>query len=133
MVNGVAGTTDAAPLSLAFFNDSRCTSSCVDSTNPLLFTCELSNIFSLQVMLPNGVHEHLSLGDDSDIHSSVTLPAGFKPVSLKITEMENFTRHFSLTFSIAHASLLNGKQIKCDDTTPKIAAVMAGCRVCGKF
>ena len=132
MVNGVAGTTDAAPSSLAYFNDSRCTSSCVDSMDPLLFTCELSNIIGLRVTLPNNVHEHISLGDDSDIHKFVTLPAGFKPVSLNITEMENFTRHFSLTFSIAHVSLLNGKQIKCDDITPKIA-VMAGCRECGKF
>ena len=132
MFNGVAGTADAAPSSLAFFNDSRCTSSCVGSTDPLLFTCELSNIMVLRVSLPNDVHEHISLGDDSNIHTSVALPAGFKPVSLNITKMENFTRHFSLTFSIAHVSLLNGKQIKCDDTIPKIA-VMAGCRECGKF
>ena len=101
----------------------------MNSTDPLSFTCELSNIMGLRVLLPNG-HEQISLGD---IHTSVALPAGFKPVSLNITEMENFTRHFSLTFSIAHASLLDGREITCDDTIRSNKKVTAGCPVCGKF
>ena len=104
----------------------------MNSTDPLSFTCELSNIAALRVLLPNDVHEHISLGDDSDIYKFVTLSAGFKPVSLNITEMENFTRHFSLTFSIAHASLLDGREITCDNTTLN-KKVTAGCPVCGKL
>ena len=104
----------------------------MNSTDPLSFTCELSNVIGVRVVLPNDVHEHISIGDDSDIHKFVTLSAGFKPVSVNITEMENFTRHYSLTFSIAHASLLDGREIMCDDTIWN-KKVTAGCPVCGKF
>ena len=104
----------------------------MNSTDPLSFTCELSNVIGLQVLLPNGVHEHTAIGDDSDIHKFVILGAGFKPVSLNITAMEDFTRHYSLTISIANASLLDGREIECNDATPR-NKVMAGCPVCGKF
>ena len=103
----------------------------MNSTDPLSFTCELSNILVLQVLLPNDVHEHISLGDDSDIHTFVDLPAGFKVESLKITVIDAFTRNFSLTLSIEHASLLDGREIACNDTLNK--KVTAGCPACGKF
>ena len=80
-------------------------------------------------MFPNGHHEHLSLGD---VSTSIETPVGFKVESLDIREIDNNTRNISLTLSIANASLLDGREMKCDDTTPSKNA-RAGCRVCGKF
>ena len=131
MINGFAGTTDVAPSPAVFFNDSRCANAsvCVDSSDPLLFTCELYHVVILRLVLPNGGHEHISLGDGS---TSIKTPAGFKAESLDIQEIDKFTRNFSLTLSIANASLLDGREIKCDNTTSIIKG-MAGCPVCSKF
>ena len=131
MINGLAGTTDVGSRPAAFFNDSRCAnpSVCVDSNDPLLFTCELYHAIILQVVFPNGDHEHISLGD---VSTSIITPAGFKAESLDIREIDKFTRNFSLTLSIANASLLDSREIKCDDTTSSNKG-MAGCPVCGKF
>ena len=125
-------TTDTASPPSASFNDTRCEYKCVYSTDPLLFTCKLSNLLALQVVLPNGDHEHLSLGDDRDLKTFVTLPGGFTAVSLNISVINDSTRNFSIAISIANASLLEGGEIICDDTTPK-KKVMAGCPVCGEF
>ena len=100
------------------------------STDPLLFTCELSDIAGLRVILPNGVQEVLSY---DDVPESVVLSDGFTAVTLNIISViDILKRNFSLTLSIANASLLVGGEIICDDTTPR-SLVMAGCPVCGKF
>ena len=120
---------------MASFNDERCTKSCVKSTDPLLFTCELSNVIGLRVILPNGVQEVMSIGDNVNGPESVVLfeSDGFIAVSLNImTVMDKIEKKVSLTLSIANASLLDGGEIICDDTTPR-NKVMAGCPVCGKF
>ena len=126
-------TTDAGPSSLAYFNDSRCTKSCVKSTDLLLFTCELSNVIGLRVIFPNGVQEVISLGDNVNYPESVILSVGFTAVSLTIMSvMDKIERNVSLTLSIANASLLDGGEIICDNTSSR-NKVMAGCPVCGKF
>ena len=126
-------STDAAPSSLASFNDSRCTNSCVKSTDPLFLTCELSDIAGLRVILPNGVQEIISIGDNVDNPESIVLPDGFIAVTLNIMSVMDISeRNVSLTLSIANAFLLDGGEIICDDTTPR-NMVMAGCPVCGKF
>ena len=103
----------------------------MDSTDPLLFTCELHDVFVLRVMLPNGYVEPVSVNDTS---LNRDLPAGFCDVllSMNTSVVSEFERNFFLTFSIANTSLLDGGEIVCDDTTLK-NKVMAGCRECGKF
>ena len=126
-------TTDAASLSWANFNDSRCEYGCVGTTDPLLFTCELNNVFGLRVVLPNGFDDTLSSGDG--LARVDHLPDGFNALSLNISEIKKsgkIIRIISLTLSIVNASLLDNGVIICDDTNPNIK-VMAGCRVCGKF
>ena len=134
MVNGLANVTDNAPLSLARFNDTRCVDDCVDSTDPLLFTCELKNVPLLRFLLPNGYHVSLSEGSTIDntlgIHN---LPIGFRAESVIVSEADNGKMNISLTLSIANASLLDGGEILCSSTTPKNSWLMAGCPVCGKF
>ena len=100
----------------------------VHFTDPLLFTCELYEVFLLRVVLPTGDMEQMSIGDNAD---DVVLPAGFKAVSLNIIELETFTRNIGLTFSIANASLLDGGNIICDNSNGK--AVMAGCLIDSKL
>ena len=105
----------------------------MDSTDPLLFTCELYNVFALRVVFPNGRIETVSANDNS---LNRGLPAGFSEVSLSInTSMINeLERNISLTLSIANASLLDGREIVCDDTSRRRLNIFtAGCRVCGKF
>ena len=116
---------DATPSAVASFSDARCTASGVCPNDPLIFTCEVS---VMRVILPTGEHENISIGDRA---SDVSLPAGFTAVSLVITRIDTSTRNFSLTLSIENASLLNGGQIKCDDTTP-INVAMAECKLAGK-
>ena len=102
------------------------------STDPLIFTCELSYAVVLRVVLPNNeshnYHESVSIGDT---YESVNLSAGFTAVSLNISQNDAYTRNISLELSITNASFLNGGEIKCDDTT-STNEVMAGCPVCGK-
>ena len=76
-------------------------------------------------MLPSGDQEIVTLGDRP---ADVVLPPGFNAVSLDITEMNNFRRNFNLTISIANATLLNGGEITCDDTTLRKQA-SAGCLI----
>ena len=103
------------------------------STDPLLFTCKLSDIAGLRVILPNGAQEVVSHGDNVNYSESVTLSVGFIAVSLNIMSVTNkIERNISLTLSIANASLLDDGEIICDGTTPW-NMVMAGCPVCGKF
>ena len=99
------------------------------STEPLSFTCELINVFVLRIVLPNGDLENLSIGDTA---SDVALPDGFRAESLNIVVIDGSTRSFFLKLSITNASLLDGGEIICDDTT-STNKVMAGCQVCGKF
>ena len=79
MVNWFAGicTTDAVPPAPASFNDSRCAnaSCCVDSTDPLLFTCELRIVLGLRVTFPNGDKEIVSIDDKA---GALNVPVGFK-------------------------------------------------------
>ena len=129
MVNGLAHVTDTAPSSLASFNDTRCINDCANSTDPLLFTCELKNVPFLKFLLPNGDQDSISVNSTTEqIHS---LSPGFTAVSLNVSEIDKLTRNISLTLSIANASLLNGREIICTDTLKN--EVMAGCPVCGKF
>ena len=96
---------------------------CVDSTDPLLFTCNLTNVVALRVTFPNG---------ERTVGSDPKIPVGFKAVSFNVFKIDESTRNISLILSIANASLLDGRGIICDDAIP-INNVTAGCRVCGKF
>ena len=98
------------------------------SNDPLVFTCELNEVALLQVILPTGEQENTSIGDSAN---DVALPVGFTADSLVITAVDDATRNITLTFSIENASLLNGSQITCDDTTNNVIA-MAGCPLAGE-
>ena len=113
---------------MASFNDSKCAAGGVCPTDPLLFTCELKEVFVLRVVLPNGYQEIISFGD---IAADIALPAGFIVEVLEITIINDFTRNISLALTIVNASLLDGGEMRCDDTTQR--HVMAGCPLLGKF
>ena len=104
---------------MARFNDSRCVAGGVCSTDPLFFTCELNEVILLQVVLPNGFHESVTLGDTA---TDIALPDGITAVFLNITNTNDF---IVLTLFIASASLLEGGELRCDDTIGN--GVMAGC------
>ena len=119
----IIGFTATQPA--AGFANESCTTGGVRPTDPLLFTCQLYGAVLLRVLLPSGDQEIVSLGDTfADIH----LPSGFTAVSLDITEVDNFRRNFNLTIFIANATLLNGGEITCDNTTLKNRA-SAGCLI----
>ena len=99
---------------MASFTNKRCANGGVHPTDSLLFTCELNGVPLLRVVLPSGSHEHISLGGTAN---TVKLPRGFTAVSLNVTEVAYHVRNFTLSISIASASLLDGGEIRCDDTT----------------
>ena len=98
-------------------------------SEPLLFTCEVYGAALLRVVLPTGDLEYVSVGDTA---ADIVLPAGFTAEYLDITEIDKSTRNFTLTLSINSASLLNGGEIKCDDTTSRKEA-KAKCPVIGEL
>ena len=110
---------------VANFSNEACATGGVKPSDPLLFTCEVNGVVLLRVVLPTGDQEIISVGDTA---ADVALPAGFTAVSLNITEIHGFIRNFTLTISIRSASLLNGGEIRCDDTTATNTA-MAGCPI----
>ena len=115
---------------MASFNDSRCAVGGVCSTDPLLFTCELYGTLLLRVVLPNGYQEVVSNGDIAD---TISLPAGFMAKLLNImTEKVGYRNNISVTLSIANASLLNGGEIICDNTSWNVN-IKAGCPLLGKL
>ena len=107
---------------MASFNDSRCAAGGVCPTDPLFFTCELIEVMLLQVVLPNGFHEYVGLGDTA---TNIDLPDGLTAVFLNITETKGFKINIVLTLSIASASLLEGGELGCYDSLGN--GVMAGC------
>ena len=110
---------------MADFTNQACVTGGVKPSDPLSFTCEVNEAVLLRVEVPSGNQEIISLGDTA---ADVALPTGFTAVSLNITEIDESTRNFSLTLSIDSASLLEGGNITCDDTTPKKVA-KAGCPI----
>ena len=107
---------------MARFNDSRCVAGGVCPTDPLLFTCELNEVILLRVVLPNGFHENVALGDTA---ANIALPDGLTAVFLNITETNDFKRNIVLTLFLASASLLEGGELGCYDSLGN--GVMAGC------
>ena len=97
--------------------------------DPLVFTCEV-NSFLMRIILPNGDQEVASIGDtESDI---LLFPSsGFTVDTFNVITVDTFTRNYTLTLSIENASLLNGDQIICDDTTENIVA-KARCPLIGE-
>ena len=120
--------TATAPPAVARFINESCAAGGINPTDPLLFTCELYGAVLLRVILPSGDQEIVSIGDSA---ADVEMPHGFTAVSLDIIEIDNSLRNFSLSLSIANASLLDGGEITCDDTTQKKTA-KAGCPI-GEF
>ena len=113
---------------MANFSDARCALGGVCPNDPLVFTCELNDVALLQLTLPTGYNEFVSVGDTAD---DVSLPAGFTAHSLVVGELdEAAARNIVLILSILNATLLNGGEIKCDDTANIVA--MAGCLLAGE-
>ena len=110
---------------MASFTNEACVTDGVNPTDPLLFTCEVHGAILLRIVLPTGDQEIVSVGDTAD---DVSLPTGFTAVSLNITEIDESTRNFYISISIANASLLRGSEITCDDTTSRNAE-KAGCPI----
>ena len=100
--------------SVAWFNDSRCVAGGVCPNDPLLFTCQLKDIIALRIVLPSGIEEVVSL---SDTPTDVNLPAGFTVASSVVSDVNENSKMYKLTISIANASLLDGGEIICDDIT----------------
>ena len=98
-------------------------------SQPLLFTCEVNGIALLRVVLPTGDQEIISIGDTA---ADVAMPAGFTAVFVNITEIDESTRNIKLILLIDSASLLNGSEIKCDDTTSRKEA-KAKCPIIGEL
>ena len=96
-------------------------------TDPLLFTCELHDVIALRVVLPTGDIEHISIGDTP---SGVALPAGFTAVSVDIHEAvpDALRRNISLTLALTNASILDGGEMSCTDSTWR-KVVMAACPI----
>ena len=94
-------------------------------SDPLLFICEIYAAVLLRLVLPTGDQEIISIGDTA---ADIALPPGFTAVSLDVTEIDDFTRNFHLTLSIASSSRLEGGNITCDDTTTRKEAE-AGCLI----
>ena len=128
MIPLVISSTDIAAVSMASFNDSRCESGGVDPTDPLLFTCELNEVPILQIVVPTGNYEYVSIGDTT---ATIHLPSGFIAVSLNMSAVSENTRNISVTLLIVNASLLDGGVIRCDDTWENV--VFAGCPLAGEF
>ena len=114
---------------MASFKNEACATGGVNPTDPLLFTCEVNGVVLLRVLLPTGDQEIISVGDTA---TDLSLPTGFTAVSLDVTEIDESTRNFNLTISIANATLLGGGEITCDDTTSRNQA-SASCPIIGKF
>ena len=121
--------TDAAPSAVASFSDKRCAAGGVCPNDSLVFTCEVNDTFLLRVILPSGYKKHIILGDTA---SDVQLPAGFTTDLLVITETGDLSRNISLMLSVENASLLNGGQITCDDSSINTITAMAGCPLAGE-
>ena len=103
---------DAA--AVANFINEACATGGVKPSDPLLFNCEVNGAVLLQVRLPTGDQETISVGDTA---ADVALPTGFTAVSLDITEIDDSTRNFNLTLSIDRAFRLEGGNITCDNST----------------
>ena len=112
---------------MANFSDARCALGGVCPNDPLVFTCELHDVALLQLTLPTGNIEFVSVGDRAD---GISLPDGFTAHSLVIVETDEAVRNITLTLSILNATLLNGGKITCDDSVKIVA--MAGCPLAGK-
>ena len=108
---------------MATFTNVACEAGGVKSSDPLLFICKIYGALLLRVQLPNNEHKIISVGDEVD---DIILPTGFTAVSIDITEIDQFTRNFTLTIFIDRAFRLDGNNITCDDTTPRKKAT-AGC------
>ena len=106
--------TDA--MAVANFLNEECETGGVKPFETLLFTCEIYGVVLLRVELPTGDQEIISIGDTA---ADVALPMGITAVFLDIIEINDTARHFKLTLSIDCASLLNGGEITCDNTTAK--------------
>ena len=104
---------------MAGFRNEQCTNGGVEPTESLLFTCKLNGVVLLRVLLPNGYQELASIGDNAH---AFTLPRGFTTMSLNITEIDESTRNISVSIFIESASLLNGGEIRCDDTSLSMAS-----------
>ena len=119
--------TDAP--AVASFTNAACATGGVHPTDPLLFTCELYGTALLRLLLPTGDMEVVSVGDTA---ADIALPTGFTAVSLDIAEVDESTRNFNITISISSASLLEGGEITCDDTTSRNQA-SASCPIISKL
>ena len=101
-------------------------------TDPLLFTCEVteSPVDQATVTFPSG--QELDLDDDNT--TSGSLPDGvavqFQNVHVTVIDMINIY-NYTLSLSIDNTSLLNGGMIICNSRIGE--QDMAGCPVAGKF
>ena len=115
---------------IASFNDTRCGDGGVCSTDPLLFTCNITGSLSTTAtvtLTPSG--DVIQLNHDNSTQGMI--PARYILQST-IVSMNGVLNNFILIFSIESASLLNGSDIICNSGLSG-GIRMARCPVAGKF
>ena len=119
--------TDAELSVRASFNDTRCDGGSVCPTDPLFFTCEITESGNTQatVKFPS---------DMTIILLSTDMIVGDPPNGVTVFHNVtiNDTHDFTLSLAIETASLLNGGMITCDSAVSG-EVDMAGCPVAGEF
>ena len=121
--------TDAATLAEASFNDPRCEDGGVCPTDPLLFTCNVTNTSSDRVFLTFSFAEMDLLSLTNNNVTQGAQPDGTNIQSHNVTGVGPYD--YILTLSIANASLLNGGMIECDSVVG--VTDVAKCPVAGEL
>ena len=113
------------------FNDTRCEDGKrVDPTDPLLFTCTITGVWSYRITVKFPTDHEIHLYYDDGIEED--LPDGVNVQNQSVEYDRRYRQYnYTLTLSIVNTTL-NGSLI-CDSDETDAADGMAGCLVVGKF
>ena len=124
--------TDAAILAEAGFNDQRCKDGGVCPTDPLLFTCNITDSIGTRVTATFSFGEMGTISLIGLTNNNVTegvVPDGIHIQSYNVTGTSPYD--YILILSITNASLLNGGNVTCDSSIG--VTDMARCPITGEL